>query len=127
MRFENKVLFVTGGASGLGAATARRFADEGAKVAVADINEEEIVAAQVLYIEGYLWDSPSAKAACLKAISSARKAGTKVAFAMSDPFLIAATTLKSGSSSIRATSAPRTMATSSASRILSVGNSLSRG
>ena len=40
MRFENKVLFVTGGASGLGAATARRFADEGAKVAVADIDEE---------------------------------------------------------------------------------------
>ena len=40
MRFENKVLFVTGGASGLGAATAQRFADEGAKVAVADINEE---------------------------------------------------------------------------------------
>ena len=55
---------------------------------MADINEEEIVGAQVLYIEGYLWDSPSAKAACLKAISSARKAGTKVAFAMSDPFLI---------------------------------------
>ena len=40
MRFENKVLFVTGGASGLGAATARRFADEGARVVVADINEE---------------------------------------------------------------------------------------
>ena len=55
---------------------------------VADINEEEIVGAQVLYIEGYLWDSPSAKAACLKAIAGARKAGTKVAFAMSDPFLI---------------------------------------
>ncbi len=40
MRFENKVLFVTGGASGLGAATARRLADEGARVAVADINED---------------------------------------------------------------------------------------
>jgi NAD(P)-dependent dehydrogenase (short-subunit alcohol dehydrogenase family) len=40
MRFDNKVLFVTGGASGLGAATARRFADEGARVAIADINEE---------------------------------------------------------------------------------------
>ena len=40
MRFEDKVLFVTGGASGLGAATARRFADEGARVAIADINEE---------------------------------------------------------------------------------------
>jgi len=40
MRFEGKVLFATGGAAGLGAATVRRFADEGAKVAIADINEE---------------------------------------------------------------------------------------
>jgi NAD(P)-dependent dehydrogenase (short-subunit alcohol dehydrogenase family) len=38
MRFEDMVLFATGGASGLGAATARRFADEGARVAVADIH-----------------------------------------------------------------------------------------
>jgi NAD(P)-dependent dehydrogenase (short-subunit alcohol dehydrogenase family) len=38
MRFQDKVLFATGGASGLGAATAQRFADEGAKVVVADIN-----------------------------------------------------------------------------------------
>jgi NAD(P)-dependent dehydrogenase (short-subunit alcohol dehydrogenase family) len=40
MRFDDKVLFVTGGASGLGAATAQRFADEGAKVALADIDRE---------------------------------------------------------------------------------------
>jgi len=39
-RFEGKVVFITGGASGLGAATAERFADEGAKVVVADINLE---------------------------------------------------------------------------------------
>ena len=39
-RFEGKVAFVTGGASGLGAAAARRFSDEGAKVVVADINED---------------------------------------------------------------------------------------
>lgn len=38
MRFENTVLFATGGASGLGAATARRFADEGANVVLGDIN-----------------------------------------------------------------------------------------
>jgi NAD(P)-dependent dehydrogenase (short-subunit alcohol dehydrogenase family) len=36
-RFAGKVLFVTGGGSGLGAATARRFAAEGGRVAVADL------------------------------------------------------------------------------------------
>ncbi|MGW5666885.1 SDR family NAD(P)-dependent oxidoreductase [Micromonospora sp. NPDC003776] len=40
MRFQDKVVFVTGGASGLGEATARRFAAEGARVVVADINAE---------------------------------------------------------------------------------------
>ena len=40
MRFDGKVAFVTGGASGLGAAAAERFASEGARVVVADIDEE---------------------------------------------------------------------------------------
>ncbi len=39
-RFEGKVAIVTGGASGIGAATLRRLASEGAKVVCADINEE---------------------------------------------------------------------------------------
>ncbi|MFI1191880.1 SDR family NAD(P)-dependent oxidoreductase [Micromonospora sp. NPDC020750] len=38
MRFQDKVAFITGGASGLGEATARRFAAEGARVVIADIN-----------------------------------------------------------------------------------------
>jgi NAD(P)-dependent dehydrogenase (short-subunit alcohol dehydrogenase family) len=37
-RFEGKVLFATGGASGIGAATARRFASEGGRVAVVDLD-----------------------------------------------------------------------------------------
>ena len=39
-RFEDKVAIVTGAASGIGAATARLFAREGAKVVLADIGDE---------------------------------------------------------------------------------------
>jgi dihydroanticapsin dehydrogenase len=39
-RFEGKVVFVTGGGSGIGAATCERFASEGAAVVVAEINAE---------------------------------------------------------------------------------------
>jgi meso-butanediol dehydrogenase/(S,S)-butanediol dehydrogenase/diacetyl reductase len=44
-RFEGKVVIVTGAASGIGAATARRFASEGAIVAL--IDREEIGLAKV--------------------------------------------------------------------------------
>ncbi|MEU4662169.1 glucose 1-dehydrogenase [Micromonospora chalcea] len=40
MRFRDRVVLVTGGASGLGEATARRFAAEGGKLVIADINTE---------------------------------------------------------------------------------------
>jgi NAD(P)-dependent dehydrogenase (short-subunit alcohol dehydrogenase family) len=39
-RFENKIAVITGAASGIGRATALSFANEGAKVVVADLNEE---------------------------------------------------------------------------------------
>jgi len=40
MRLKNKVALVTGGASGFGAAIARLFVDEGAKVVILDLNGE---------------------------------------------------------------------------------------
>src|SRR5581483_1621105 len=39
-RFEDRVALVTGGARGIGAATAQRFARDGARVAIADLDGE---------------------------------------------------------------------------------------
>ncbi|MBW3636888.1 MAG: SDR family oxidoreductase [Armatimonadetes bacterium] len=38
---KDKVAFITGGASGIGEGTARRFAQEGARIVIADVQEEE--------------------------------------------------------------------------------------
>ncbi|MCA9865643.1 MAG: glucose 1-dehydrogenase [Anaerolineae bacterium] len=41
MRLKDKVCIVTGGAAGIGRATAERFAEEGATVILGDVNEEQ--------------------------------------------------------------------------------------
>lgn len=53
-----------------------------------DISEAEIRKAKYVYIEGYLFTGESTKQAALKAIRLAKENGVKVAFTVSDPFLI---------------------------------------
>jgi len=55
---------------------------------IADLRESDVAGSSVLYVEGYLWDAPSAKQASLHAIAAAKANRTKVAFTLSDPFLM---------------------------------------
>lgn len=50
-RFDNKTVIVTGGGGGIGGATCRRFAQEGARVAVLDLNPEAAEKTAVLIRE----------------------------------------------------------------------------
>jgi sugar/nucleoside kinase (ribokinase family) len=54
----------------------------------AALDRELIADAQILYLEGYLWDPEEPRAAMRAAIEVARKAGRKVAFTLSDVFCI---------------------------------------
>jgi sugar/nucleoside kinase (ribokinase family) len=55
----------------------------------AALDEALIADAAVLYLEGYLWDPAEPRAAMRQAIAAARGAGRKVAFTLSDGFVIA--------------------------------------
>jgi sugar/nucleoside kinase (ribokinase family) len=55
----------------------------------AELDEAAVTSAGVLYLEGYLWDPEEPRAAMRRAIAAARAAGRKVAFTLSDGFVIA--------------------------------------
>jgi sugar/nucleoside kinase (ribokinase family) len=57
-------------------------------LSAAEITEEEIAAAKVIYLEGYLWDPQNAKDAFIKAARIAHRAKRTVALTLSDPFCV---------------------------------------
>jgi sugar/nucleoside kinase (ribokinase family) len=54
----------------------------------ADVDPARVRDAGIVYLEGYLWDPPAAKAAFVKASRIAREAGRKVALSLSDAFCV---------------------------------------
>jgi sugar/nucleoside kinase (ribokinase family) len=52
------------------------------------VDAAEVAQAGILYLEGYLWDPEGPRAAMHKAMDAARAAGTKVAFTLSDSFVV---------------------------------------
>src|SRR6187549_1413539 len=54
----------------------------------ADIDEAQVAASAIIYLEGYLWDPRSAKEAFVKAAAIAHGAGRQVALTLSDSFCV---------------------------------------
>jgi sugar/nucleoside kinase (ribokinase family) len=52
------------------------------------IDPARIASARILYLEGYLWDPQAARRSMYKAMDAAKAAGTKVAFTLSDSFVV---------------------------------------
>jgi sugar/nucleoside kinase (ribokinase family) len=53
-----------------------------------DVDEALVRAARIVYLEGYMWDRPAAKAAFLNAGEIARAANRRVALTLSDSFCV---------------------------------------
>ncbi|PSJ42308.1 adenosine kinase [Allosphingosinicella deserti] len=54
----------------------------------AKLDEEQVKSAAILYLEGYLWDPETPRAAMERAIELAHAAGRRVAFTLSDSFCV---------------------------------------
>ena len=71
-----------------GQRTMNTFLGAGQFLPAAAIDRAMIADAAILYLEGYLWDPEEPRAAMRAAIDTARAAGRKVAFTLSDVFCI---------------------------------------
>ncbi|MEO6432355.1 MAG: adenosine kinase [Sphingomicrobium sp.] len=68
--------------------TMNTFLGAAQRLSPAAVDEAAITDAAILYLEGYLWDPDEPRAAMRKAIDVARAAGTRVAFTLSDMFVV---------------------------------------
>jgi len=68
--------------------TMNTFLGAAQELAVNRLDEEQIRASGILYLEGYLWDPETPRYAMVRAIEIAREAGRKVAFSLSDLFCV---------------------------------------
>lgn len=71
-----------------GQRTMATFLGAAALVQPEDVDPQLIRASQITYLEGYLFDTPSGRAAFAKACEIARSAGRKTAMTLSDSFVV---------------------------------------
>lgn len=71
-----------------GQRTMNTFLGASQALAPEDIDESLVRAAKILYLEGYLWDPPAAKAAFARAAKASRAQGRRVALSLSDAFCV---------------------------------------
>ena len=64
------------------------FLGAGTALSADDVSEDQVAAAKVLYLEGYLFDPPGAREAFYKAAAIAHNAGREVALTLSDSFCV---------------------------------------
>jgi sugar/nucleoside kinase (ribokinase family) len=68
--------------------TLNTYLGASAQLGPGDLDDDLVGGAQVLYLEGYLWDEPDAKEAFRHAARTAHDAGNRVAFTLSDGFCV---------------------------------------
>jgi len=68
--------------------TMRTFLGVSTSLGVAEIDPDALASTAIVYAEGYLWDAEDAKTAIRTAMETARRAGARVAFTLSDTFCV---------------------------------------
>jgi len=71
-----------------GERTMNTYLGAGAFLSIKDLNEDAIKSAEILYMEGYLWDKPTSKEAFLYAAKLNKLSGGKNAITLSDVFCV---------------------------------------